>query len=144
MKPIKTIAGELLLLMYTLYRNEAKLERVTIEFYDQKADFSAKGIDNLKEDIIQIAESPLNAYNGLKYLEESGFIHFDLNISNVWYLLYNLEVTASGIDIIEGIERGEQERDYFYLTFNIQVNNNVNIDSLIKAEIGSLIKAALI
>jgi len=58
--------------------------------------------------------------------------------------LFNLKVTASGVDIIEGIERGAEEKRVFNMTFNFNITNDVTVESLLKAEFGSLIKASLI
>ena len=53
--------------------------------------------------------------------------------------MFNFTVTAGGVDIIEGIERGEAERNNFYLTFNIKLADKINVESLVKNELGSIL-----
>ena len=57
---------------------------------------------------------------------------------------HGLRLTAYGVDIIEGIEKSDKEKEAFKINFNIKLAENINIESLIKAELGSLIKASLI
>jgi len=49
-----------------------------------------------------------------------------------------------GLILLKGLKGGEKEKNEFHVVFNIKLAENINIESLIKAELGSLIKASLI
>lgn len=88
--------------------------------------------------------SAADLYNALMYLSQKGFINLMANRSSAGDSLHDFSVTSGGIDIIEGIERGQAERNNFYITFNIKLADNINIESLLKNEIGSILKGSLI
>ncbi len=151
MKPIKTISGNLLLLLYTLQR-KARLSVYTI------LDFEFSGALPLGEDAIKLAEtselarqlleltsgSGEDVYNALRYLKEKEFVNYrEEAIGGGTHCIRELSVCADGIDIIEGIERGEDEKKEFAVTFNIKVDNTFNVESLIKAELESIFKGSL-
>lgn len=57
--------------------------------------------------------------------------------------MMNFHVMSGGIDIIEGIERGAEARKVFNVTFNFKLAENINIDSLLKNEMESLVKMSV-
>jgi len=152
MEPIKTIAGKILLYFYSIQRSDyAKLHDFVLKFqmrhFSDKNEKSPKVIhkDNeIVQNLLKIARDDNNVYNALKYLEDKGFIEMSKSSDNVSDNLLNFSVSSVGIDIIEGIERGKEEKREFNIIFNIKVADNINIESLIKAELGSLIKASLV
>ncbi|MCD6410390.1 hypothetical protein J7K92_00375 [bacterium] len=145
MKPIKKIAGDILLLLYALQRKRGSLDAEIISFdrdMNSKAELEKS---ELGKKLLKVAaESITDVYNAMRYLEEGCFISFKESNDNMTYYFFNLRVTKSGIDIVEGIERGEKERKEFHITFNIKLADNVNLESLIKNEVGSFIKGLLI
>lgn len=146
MKTLKQIAGDLLLYFYKLQRQD-KLEVSHVIVFDNYPgeNINLNDKSEFGKTILNLADnSSIDTYNGLKYLEEKSFINFKEDGSNAGILLHGLRITAYGLDIIEGIERGEKEKNEFHVVFNIKLAENVNIESLIKAELGSLIKASLI
>lgn len=156
MKSIKTIAGDLLLFFYARQRKTGTIEDI-IEFQNDryKEQFvgdpselkgqELKANSQLSKGILEISEDSNNAYNALRYLKEKGFISWKKDrISGVSEVFLNLRVSASGIDIIEGIERGENEKAQFNFFFNIKLADNIKVDSLIKLQLDSLIKASLL
>jgi len=152
MEQIKTIAGKILLYFYSIQRSDyVKLHDFVLEFqmrhFSDKNEKSPKVIhkDNeIVQNLLKIAGDDNNVYNALKYLEDKGFIEMSKSSDNVSDNLLNFSVSSAGIDIIEGIERGKEEKREFNIIFNIKVADNINIESLIKAELGSLIKASLV
>jgi len=152
MEPIKKIAGRILLYFYLIQRNDySKLCDLVLEFqmrhFSDKNEKSPKIIhkDNeIVQNLLKIAGNDNNVYNALKYLENKGFIEMSKSSDNVNDNFLNFSVSSAGIDIIESIERGKEEKREFNIIFNIKVADNINIESLIKTELGSLIKASLV
>ncbi|XOB41827.1 MAG: hypothetical protein ACKKMS_00285 [Candidatus Nealsonbacteria bacterium] len=151
MEPIKRIAGKILLYLYYIQRDDyAYLNDFLLSF--QMRGFlkgeKSPAMDNREHKIckslIEISRSDNDIYNALIYLHEKGFISMSRSQDNVSEQFLNIRVSSEGIDMIEGIERGEKERQEFHITFNIKLADNINIESLIKAELGSLIKASLV
>jgi hypothetical protein len=58
-------------------------------------------------------------------------------------MIHGFRVTASGVDIIEGVERDVTAKQNFTINFNIKVADNITVESLIKNELGSIFKGSL-
>lgn len=151
MEPIKKIAGKILLYFYYIQRDDyASLHDFALSFQIRHLPDGVKSplINNkdqeITQNLIKISGSDNNIYNGLMYLYEKGFINMSKQPDNTCDHILNITVSSIGIDIVEGIERGEEEKREFNINFNIKLADNINIESLIKAELGSLIKASLI
>lgn len=143
MKPVKAIAGEILLYFYTLQRRRG-FDSMEIIRFDGWDNINIPASSQLEKDLLTICkESAADLYNALSYLSEKYLLSFNKSRNSGGDMLHGFKVTAGGMDIIEGIERGPEERNNFYLTFNIKVADNINVDSLIKNEIGSLLKGSL-
>lgn len=151
MKTIKTISGEILLYLYLLQRQDVgKLKGQMLHFglwhnptASEGAQMSnrSKSIFNTK-DFDAYTDNDL--YNALVYLYDSSLVDYSESKDNTGSHFLNLKVTSYGVDIIEGIERGEEERKIFNVTFNFNVTNDVTVESLLKAEFGSLFKASVL
>ena len=143
MKPIETISGQLLLYFYLLYRkNPSKLHNTIIHFKVTNFTNDGMSIDPtlIETDIFNIKElqdySDVDLYNALQYLKSKNFINYDLfsTVNKEEYQhIHKLILTTNGVDIIEGIERGDFERKQFNITFNFNITNNTTIESLLKA-----------
>ena len=152
MKSIQTIAGELLLYFYWLHRtNPTLLHDEMIEFQvrhfsDNTHDSSPVLTDKLiPQPFLDLKDySDVDLYAALKYLYDKNLIRYSLGHTNVHDYFSKIELTANGVDIIEGIEKGDSERKQFNITFNFNITNNTTIESLLKAELGSLFKASFL
>ena len=146
MKPIKKIAGELLLYLYSIQRNDASLLLEILSFNrDRDGKINLSEGSKLVENILKITnKSSIDVFNALNYLSGKYFISFSYSENTGGYLFNSIRVTSNGTDIIEGIERGPKEKKEFNINFNIKLADNINVESLLKAELGSLFKAALI
>jgi len=151
MEAIKKIAGKMLLYFYTLQRNDySSLYDFGLSFQmrhfpkGEKSPAINDKNNEISQTLIKISGNDNNAYNALIYLCEKGFINMSKTSDNVSDHFLNINVSSEGIDIIEGIERGETEKKEFNIIFNIKIADNINIESLIKTELGSLIKASLL
>ena len=141
---IKKISGDILLYMYSVQRCEGFSNRIlSFQRMDKGVKLSANS--DFEKDIFKIADnSAVNLYNAIRYLEEKSFIDFNDSGDTGGDHFVNIHVTAFGVDIIEGIERDNEAREKFNITFNIKLADNINIESLIKNELSSLVKLGLI
>lgn len=146
MEPINKIAGRLLLYFYALQRQNAFPSMEIVSFFGiQENKTEMESSSNFVKGMLKVSKkSAADIYNSLRYLKEKRFIDFKEVKTTIGDLLHNIEVTAWGVDIVEGIERSEEEKKKFNITFNIKIADNINIDSLIKNELGSLFKASLL
>jgi len=146
MKPIKKIAGELLLYFYTLQRKQGIPIAEHVRFKNHwGGPISVTGDGSFEKTILKIGNgSDIDVFNAINYLLEKNFIDCKASTDTGGYSYIWLKVSAFGIDIIEGIERSKEAKNEFSVNFNIKLADNINIDSLIKNELGSLIKASLI
>ena len=145
MKSIKKISGDVLLYLYSIQRKNGFPRDSILSF--QREDNGAKlsVSSNFEKGIFKIAsDSSVDLYNAIRYLEEKSFIDFNDSRDTSGYCFINIRVTAFGVDIIEGIERDDEAKKEFNITFNIKIADNINIESLIKNELGSLVKLGLI
>ena len=141
MRPIQQISGDVLLLIYALQRQGetgdgiVSLDRRFTQF--ESSEFGQKILAASGGKVI-------DAYEALRYLEEKGFLYFKESNDNMTFHFINMRVTAFGVDIVEGIEKGDAERKAFQMIFNIKLADNINVESLIKNELGSLVKISAI
>ena len=152
MKPIKTIAGEILLYFYYLQRTDTiKLRDALLSFQLRHfpEDRKEKGIllEHRTDSILNVNElinyHDSDLFNAINYLNDCCLITMNESQDSGGVHLLNLKLTALGFDLIEGIERGREERTQFNVTFNFNLENNVTVENLLKAELGSLIKASI-
>lgn len=147
MKNIKRIAGDILLIFYWEQRKIGSAHGEIIRF-DISADGKVTSFNcnsQLQAPLAGVADgSSVDAYNAVQYLFEKNLIEGNRSDDTGGTSIFNLRVSAQGIDVIEGIERGEEEKRIFNTTFNIKLSDNINVESLIKAEVGNLLKAAII
>ena len=145
MRPVKEIAGELLLYFYTQQRKNGFGSMMEIIRFNGWDDITVSDTDGLAKDLLALCKgSAADLYGGLKYLEQNYFVDLKISRDSGGDSMHNFAVTSRGIDIIEGIERGQDERNNFYVTFNIKLADDINIESLIKNELGSMFKASVL
>jgi hypothetical protein len=150
---LKKIAGELLLYFYGIYRQDpSKLADTPISFQLRHFPPERKEIGPMLEhresSILNIDKfeeyGDVDFYGSLKYLDECNLLAFSSGSDTAGEYFLNMRVTAHGVDLVEGIERSDTERNEFNLIFNFNVTNNVTVDSLLKAEFGSIFKASVV
>lgn len=150
MKSIKTISGEILLYLYLLQRQDVgKLKSIILSFGMWHFSDGKSGVklDRRTDSIFKISDfdecSDNDIYNALVYLYDSNLIEYKDSRDNTGSNLINFKVTSYGIDMIESIERGSEEKKNFNITFNFNITNDVTVESLLKAEFGSIFKTSL-
>lgn len=142
MKPIKAIAGDILLFFYTIQRKSGSVLYEPLLFSDGET-VQLPMEEGLSSKLKKIA-SPPDVYNCLRYLRDYQYLDYDISTSTGGDSMYNFRVTARGIDIIEGIERDDDAKKDFTINFNIKLAENITVESLIKTQLGSLFKASVL
>lgn len=152
MTPIKKIAGEMLLYFYLLQRRDVsqlsdKILSFQMRYFSPGRAEEGPLLNDRNATILNIVEfeqyRDADLLNSLTYLGDCGLIDVSDSQGTVDHTFLNIRVTARGIDLIEGIERGEKEKTEFNVTFNFNVSNNVTVESLLRTELGSLFKLSL-
>ncbi len=137
---IQQTAGKILLTLYYLEtENPAKLERVSIVFIPQ-SNIKLATEQWLNKILHEISNNDTALFNAFKYLLESGLV-VNKNNNNIigGLVVFGLHLTPKGVDTIEGIEQSNEKKQAIRSLFNINVSNNMNVDALIKAEIGNIV-----
>jgi len=137
---VKQTAGKILLVLYVLQLdNPVKLERTSVSF-------STSGKPKLTTDswlktiLHSVNKDDAMLYNGFNYLIDKGLIYQGNTSVHLGAIsLRGIHITHSGIDIIEGIEQGDEGRKTVKSLFSFNFNNNVTIDSLLKVEVGNIV-----
>lgn len=145
MEPIKKIAGDLLLFFYAQQRKRGFPDENIIEFGNAENMGVVVKKSTSIEGIMTVCKgSSTDAYNAIQYLREKSFIECNESDETNGILIYGIRVTAQGVDIVEGVERDKEGRDMFYITFNIKLADNINVESLIKNEVDAIFKLGLV
>lgn len=139
---IKETAGKIILLLYAIQTNNpAELETTSITFQmSSGAELDADGW--LESALHEISDNDSLLYNAFNYLLEKGFISKrNRNDILAGLLLVGPHLTAEGVDIIEGIEQGEEKQKVVksLFNFNFTLNPTMKVDSLVKAEVGNIV-----
>lgn len=146
LKPIKKIAGEILIYLYDRQRSEAfALKNAMLRFDDALDTVALVGNGEIEKVLLYAANgSSSDAYNALDYLRENSLIEFSSSPDSGGVSILNMHVISIGVDIIEGIERNNGAVENFNIMFNFKLADNISIDALVKNEIESLVKASII
>ncbi len=144
---IKEIAGKILLYLYAEERMNLLVSRnrkLNIENNREKKIIELSGDEVLVKSLGEISKSANDIFLAFNYLVAKKFIWVNEDKDGKGSISYRrMGLEPEGIDIIEGIDRGSSEKKEFNVTFNINVENNMNVDSLIKANVGSLLGIGL-
>lgn len=140
---IKETAGKLLLYLYELHRNTpGDMKYLQLSFDNVSGGGVKVHSDNkqLKENLNKINPSDSDIYTAFLFLQDKYFIlaNTPTKTPQVVDFYIGVRLTDRGVDVIEGIERGQEEKQAFNVTFNIKVDNNMNVESLVKANLSML------
>jgi hypothetical protein len=149
MESIKKIAGKILLYFYFLQRIDYRdINNINIRFNIWNRSDNQDILEKRDSTIFNIDKfnsyTNNDLYNAIVYLHDSGLISYYDSEDNCGISMISFKVTASGIDLIEGIERGETEKKEFNIIFNFNITQDITVESLLKAEFGPLIKNSLL
>ncbi len=139
MRSVKEISGAMLLVLYKLQReNPTSLGTAEIIFDLRGNKLQVRMDKKLKQYFQQITDSDNDTYNSVKYLLDKGFIARTKTRGIMGgEFIYGPYVTALGIDIIEGVDRKENNtQKEFGVTFNFNLESLVKIEPTLKAQFG--------
>jgi len=139
---IKETAGKILLVLYSLQiENPIKLKNdlILIKTIDRPV---IEGNDGVAGWLHKITDDDTRLYNGLQYLFDKHLIAKSNNKNAMGaYLIRGLYVTDLGLDIIQGVEQGEESQKKLksLFNFNFTISPKIQVDSLVKAEVGNIV-----
>lgn len=79
-------------------------------------------------------------FNAIKYLEQEGLIDYSDDNVLMSGERISLRCSSNGINIIENARESQQK---YGIKFEVNFITNINLESLIKADIGSIFKVSL-
>lgn len=142
MKQINQFAGDILLLLYGLQVKNGFLDRRGISFHLNSEKLRIIEGSTLVDPVLNLTDNSVPAaYGAMKYLIEEKLVSYEKGLGSGRRIIYrNLSVTSKGVKLIEDVGKGEAERKQFNLIFNIKLADKITVESLLKAELGSLFK----
>ena len=139
---IKETAGKILLYVYQLQRTvPLSMRNRQIGFLDKPDGTIAMTADKkwLTRDLRDINPKAIDTYNAIAFLQEKKFLQLKERVTKGVRIYIDLQLTAAGIDIVEGVERGEDGKHAFTIMFNIPVADDMDIEGLIKESLSKLL-----
>lgn len=140
---IKETAGKMLLYLYQLQRTvPSSMQYRQLGFIDKTDGKVGLTSDKkwLTRDLLDISSQSSDVFNGFVFLIDKGFIRSNERTTSGARIYVGIHLTAAGIDVIEGVEHGSVGKETFATTFNIPVEDSVNVESLIQENVGALLK----
>jgi hypothetical protein len=140
---IKETAGKILLYFYQLQRTvPLTMKYRQLGFIDRKSGglyltSDKKWLTNNLLDINPVSTDVLNAFT---FLIDKGFIQTRERATAEAKIYVGIQLTSTGIDVIEGIEGGPEGKQEFSSTFNIQIENGANIEAVTNDNLGHLME----
>lgn len=139
---IKEVAGRTILYFYQLQRAApASMQHRQLGFID-KADGKVSLTSDKKwfsKDLIDIGGSSSDVYNAFRFLLDKGFIGAQERAKAGARIYIEIRLTASGIDIVEGVESSRDGRQQFSATFNMH-GDSADVNGLIREHLESFLK----
>ncbi len=132
---IKETSGKILLYLYQLQRTvPLGMQYRQLGFINKKdggvgLTSDKKWLTNNLHDI-----NPLSAdiFNAFVFLRDKGFIQSRERATGEARIHTGIQMTGAGVDVVEGIETGDEGKQIFNVTFNISVASDMDVDGLIK------------
>lgn len=140
---IKETAGKILLYFYRLQRTvPLTMKYRQLGFIERKGgnlylSSDKKWLTNNLQDINPSANDVFNAFN---FLIDKGFIHSRERVTAEAKIYVGIQLSATGIDVIEGIEGGTDGKQEFTNTFNIPVDSSSTIEGVTEQNLSSLLE----
>jgi hypothetical protein len=138
---IKETAGKILLYFYQLQRTvPLTMKSRQLGFVERKNANLYVTSDKkwLTNNLLAINPVSNDIYNAYVFLIDKGFIQSSERASGDAKIFVGIQLSASGIDIVEGIEGGTDGQRDFTNTFNITLSNNARIEDVIKDNLSIL------
>ncbi len=138
---IKETAGKVLLYFYQLQRTvPLEMQYRQLGFIEKKNVGVSLTSDKkwLTNDLLDINPSSVDIFNAFMYLLDKGYVKSSERGGSGAKVFMGVNLGTSGIDIVEGVERGEDGINSFKKAFNISPAGDATVDSLIKDTLSAL------
>lgn len=141
---IQEAAQKILLIFYKRYTSHGFITDEVMQFEHDggwELDFED---EPLKTALEKEVDSSILIKNALQYLEDKGLISFKTQgMMSGDFIAYLFNLTSSGVDMIEGVGGAGNTRDTYQTTFNVKLAENINVESLLKAELKASVLSLL-
>jgi hypothetical protein len=138
---IKETAGKILLYFYQLQRTvPLTMNNRQLGFVDRKSANLYVTSDKkwLTNNLLAINPISNDVYNAFIFLIDKGYIISNERSSGDAKIYVGIQLSAAGIDIVEGVEGGSDGQRTFTTTFNIPVNGSARVEDVIKDNLSIL------
>lgn len=138
---IKETAGKILLYFYQLQRTvPLSMQNRQLGFISKKDGSVSLTSDKkwLTENLLSINPKSADILNAFTFLLDKKYIVSRERVSGEARIYVGVQVVGAGIDVIEGIERGDDGKHEFNVAFNIAINSGVDVERLISDNLGML------
>lgn len=138
---IKSTAGKMLLYLYKMQRSTPiDMPKRQLVFVDKPGKGVAMTSDKvwLAKDLLEINGSGADVYNAFRFLLDKEYVKSNLRLSPQAMVYTGLELTAMGIDIVEGVERDSGGATAFSEAFNMSVEAGTKVDKVVEQQLSSL------
>jgi hypothetical protein len=140
---IKETAGKTLLYFYQLQRTvPLTMKYRQLGFVDRKSGGLYVTSDKkwLTNNLLDINPVSTDVFNAFTFLIDKGYILTRERSTGEAKIYVGIQLTSSGIDVVEGIEGGSEGKKLFASTFNIPVDGNASIESVISDNLSILLE----
>jgi len=142
---IKETAGKILLYFYQLQRTvPLTVANRQLGFIMKKSGGVSMTSDKkwLTTNLQTINPKSTDILNAFAFLLDKGFLLSTERTSAEARVYVGIKLTYKGIDIIEGIEDGQDGKQAFSASFNIKVGDHTGVEELIAENLGELSEQA--
>ncbi len=94
----------------------------------------------LTNNLLDINPASIDILNAFIFLIDKGFIESKERATTEARVYVGIQLTHKGIDIVEGVESGEDGRRIFNSNFNINVAEGTTIEQLIDENLSTLLE----
>lgn len=137
---IKETAGKALLYFYQLQRTDPlSMPLRQLAFIGKKTGGVAFTSDKkaFAKDLLDLNPSSTDFFNAFSFLVSKGYIETQERANTNTRVYVGAQVTAKGIDVIEGVEASAEGKRHFENTFNIRAE--ATVDALVRTQLKVLI-----
>jgi len=92
----------------------------------------------LTNNLLDINSSSNDIFNAFTFLIDKGFVNTTERATAEARIYVGVQLTMKGIDMVEGIERGDDGKHEFNVTFNIKVPESMDVEALIAEHLSML------
>lgn len=139
---IKEVAGRTILYFYQLQRAApASMQHRQLGFID-KADGKVSLTSDKKwfsKDLLDIGSNSSDVFNAFRFLLDKDLIRARERAKAGARIYVDIHLTANGIDIVEGVESGQEGKRLFSSTFNMN-GDSPDVNGLIREHLEGFLK----